>query len=62
MKAVLELSPMQINTKNNEDDLESETDSLNSLIKGIKILTIRIPCWPEGWGLFFFLILWKDYL
>lgn len=55
-KTELELSQMRTNKNTNEDDSENKIekcDSLDSLIKSIKTLTIRIPSRPEGWNLFF---------
>lgn len=55
-KAELELPRMKTAPKSSDDDSKnkSETcDSLDSLIKSVKTLTIRIPSRPEGWGLFF---------
>ena len=55
-KAELELSRVKAVPNNNDAELEvkiEKCDSLDSLIKSIRTLTIKVPSRPEGWGLFF---------
>lgn len=59
-KAELELSRIRSETQNKTKDTESEdknnsqcNESLDSIIKSIRTLTLKIPSKPEDWGIFF---------
>ncbi|GFW56014.1 hypothetical protein TNCV_374201 [Trichonephila clavipes] len=55
-KLDLEIARIRANDKDNNTENCNDSFSVDSLIKSIRTLTVKIPDKPEGWSFFFFII------